>query len=112
MSGRIQIGTVVAGGRIHLHIDGAGCGAAHRARIASPATDLTAIPADRQCKRCFTAARLDRAARINAMSDTEWNWSLEMFLTAAAPAPTPTVSPDRIAQMIAEMNANFDLMGI
>lgn len=109
----IRIGRVVAGGKVHMHIDGRGCGAARRARITSEIQDLSTLNESQLCRRCFTATRTARAARLNAFSDTRWDADLDLFLARIdTPRPATTTSPERLAQMIAEMNAQFDMMGI
>jgi hypothetical protein len=111
MTQGIEIGRVVRGGKVHLHLDGHGCGAARKSRIIEHISDVTTLTPDQCCKRCFTERRMREASRRNVVSESRWSWTLDWFLSTILP-PQPTMSEGRLAEMIAGINANFDRMGI
>lgn len=110
----IKIGQVVPMGKIHMHIDGQGCGAARRAKIAIAIKGwaLGKLGKSQLCKRCFTAKRVESVSQRNAYAGLGlWSATLESFLMKLIPAQ-PATPPERLAEMVREIGADLRSRGV
>lgn len=111
----ITIGRVVENGKVHMQMDGRGCGPCRGRRISTPiASDMLQwIKPDDLCRLCFTANRIRRASSLNAFSDARWNHNLDMFLSRLSIArPVDVTSPERLEQIRREIAARFQAEGV
>lgn len=113
----IRIGRVVANGKIHMHIDGRGCGAKRRAHITKARQIrnemlMWAKPTD-LCRRCFSANRVEMAASLNANgSEASWSEHLDTFLGKVWSKPANGTSPERLEQIRRELAESFRERGV